>query len=116
MQAVDSPRFGTLPDFGNINDGDNRYEVIRKIVPYAKGVSVKAAWSADGTHSVWDLEKLIQICQAAGFHGYWGIESNFGIHTGSAVELTPDQMWANEVNGVQLTKNVLDRVIFKKPV
>ena len=56
MKAVNNPRFGTLPDFGNINEGDDRYEVIRRIMPYAKGVSVKAAWSADGTHPRWDLE------------------------------------------------------------
>jgi sugar phosphate isomerase/epimerase len=122
MKAVDNPRFGTLPDFGNINNSDDRYEVIRRIMPFAKGVSVKAAWSADGTHPQWDLEKLIRICQAAGFHGYWGIESNFGLpartpggRRAPSGELSPDQMWANECKGVQLTKEVLERVIFKKP-
>ena len=112
MKAVNNPRFGTLPDFGNINEGDDRYEVIRRIMPYAKGVSVKAAWSADGTHPRWDLEKLIKICQDAGFHGYWGIESSFG--QPARGDRTADQMWSDEVKGVQLTKEVLDRVIFKK--
>ena len=122
MKAVNNPHFGTLPDFGNINEGDDRYEVIRRLMPYAKGVSVKAAWAADGTHPRWDLEKLIQIAQDAGFHGYWGIESSFGQNQARgqggrrapAENLTPDQMWANEVKGVQLTKQVLDRVVFKK--
>jgi sugar phosphate isomerase/epimerase len=122
MKAVNNPRFGVLPDFGNINDGDDRYEVIRRIMPYAKGVSVKAAWSADGSHPRWDLEKLIKICQDAGFHGYWGIESNFGQSAergqggrrAPAGKVSPDQLWENEVKGVMLAKAVLDRVIFRK--
>jgi sugar phosphate isomerase/epimerase len=123
MKAVNNPRFGVLPDFGNINDDDDRYEVIRRIMPYAKGVSVKASWSADGTHSRWDLNKLIKICQDAGFHGYWGIESNFGqpdrrpgqrAQRPADGDLNSDQLWANEVKGVQLTKEVLERVVFKR--
>lgn len=121
MKMVNNPRFGTLPDFGNINEGDDRYEVIRRIMPYAKGVSVKASWSADGTHPRWDLEKLVKIAQDAGFHGYWGIESNFGQpargqggQRATAGDAGPDQLWANEVKGVQLTKEVLERLIFKK--
>jgi sugar phosphate isomerase/epimerase len=112
MKAVNNPRFGTLPDFGNINEGDDRYEVIRRLMPYAKGVSVKAAWAAGGTHPRWDLEKLIRIAQDAGFHGYWGIESSFGGRTSET--LTSDQTWANEVKGVQLTKQVIERAVFKK--
>jgi len=120
MKAVNNPRFGTLPDFGNINEGDDRYEVIRRIMPFAKGVSVKAAWSADGTHPRWDMEKLIKIAQDAGFHGYWGIESSFGQPARgqggrrAAGDVPADQLWANEVKGVQLTKKVLERVVFKK--
>src|SRR4029077_7550885 len=32
MKMVNNPRFGTLPDFGNINPEDDREETIRKIV------------------------------------------------------------------------------------
>jgi L-ribulose-5-phosphate 3-epimerase len=121
MKTVNDPRFGVLPDFGNINEGDDRYEVIRRLMPYAKGVSVKAAWAPDGTHPRWDLEKLIKICQDAGFHGYWGIESSYGRvdrpprgagRQNPDASLPADQLWANEVKGVQLTKAVLDRAVF----
>ena len=78
IKAVDNPHFGTLPDFGNINPGDDNAEVIRKIVPYANGISVKTAWQADGTHPWWDLEKIIRIGQDSGYHGFWGIESSYG--------------------------------------
>jgi L-ribulose-5-phosphate 3-epimerase len=119
MKAVNNPHFGTLPDFGNINQGDDRYEVIRKIIPYAKGVSVKAAWSADGTHPAWDLERLIKICQDAGFHGYWGIESSFARAPrtpGQRAEekVSGDQLWENELKGVRLTKAVLERTVIKR--
>ena len=123
MKAVNDPNFGTLPDFGNINPGDDNAEVIRKIVPWAKGISVKAAWAPDGTHPRYDLEKMIRICQEAGYHGFWGIESSFG-RAGARrrtpgqpppqEDLSPDQIWENEVKGVQLTKGMLERVVLKK--
>ena len=115
MKAVNRPNFGTLPDFGNINRDDNHEEVIRKIVPYAKGISVKAAWAEDGTNPGWDLEKLIRICQDAGYHGFWGIESSYGRRRGALQEqLPPDQIWEREVKGVQLTKAVLERTVMKR--
>ena len=115
MKAVNNPRFGTLPDFGNVNQGDDHYEVTRKLMPYAKGVSVKAAWAADGTHPRWDLEKLIRICQDAGYRGWWGIESSFGGRPAQgAPPPTPDQIWESETKGVQLTKAVIEKVVLKK--
>ncbi len=120
MKAVNHPSFGTLPDFGNINEGDDRYEVIRRLLPYAKGVSVKAAWAPDGSHPRWNLDELIRICQESGFHGCWGIESSLGIvftrgqggGRRATADLTPEQLWQNEVRGVQLTKELLQRTVF----
>jgi sugar phosphate isomerase/epimerase len=112
MKEVNDPNFGTLPDFGNVNPGDDHAEVIRKIVPYAKGVSVKAAWTADGAHPRWDLAKLIRICRDAGYRGFWGIESSYGRTRGENVPA--GKIWENEVKGVQLTKAVLERTVLKK--
>ena len=122
MKAVHNPNFGTLPDFGNVNQGDDYAEVLRRIVPYAKGISVKASWAPDGTHPRYDLAKMIQICQDAGYHGFWGIECSFGRpvfrvgagQTRPVETLTHDQIWENEVKGVQLTKAVLERTVLKK--
>ncbi len=110
MKAVDNPRFGILPDFGNMNRGDDRYEVLRKLMPYARGVSVKASWSVDGTHTRWDLEKMIGICRESGYHGFWGIESSFGR---TNRDTPPDQIWQNEVKGVELTRAVIERTVLK---
>lgn len=123
MKAVNNPHFGTLPDFGNINPGDNPEEVLRKIVPYAKGVSVKAMWTTEGKNLFGDLEKQIKIAQESGFHGYWGIESNYnmlnslpgpGQRPPMPPQLPPDQVWQDELKGVQMTKAVLERTVFKK--
>jgi len=124
MKAVGSDHFGTLPDFGNINSGDNREEVVRKLVPYAKGISVKASWAADGTNPGWDLDRLLKICMESGYHGFWGIESGMareggpaGVSAGQPAlkDLTPDQIWDNECKAVRLTKAAIERVVFKKP-
>jgi sugar phosphate isomerase/epimerase len=124
MKAVNNPDFGTLPDFGNINPGDDHYEVIRKIVPYAKGVSVKSSWTVEDTHPGFDLERLIKICQDAGYHGFWGIESGYGrpprgasrsAGAASAEESpAPEKIWEYECKGVRLTKAVLERAVLKK--
>ena len=111
MKSVNHLRFGTLPDFGNINGGDDHGEVVRQLLPWAKGVSVKAMWSGDGTHPRFNLEKLIKICQDSGYHGFWGIESSFDRTTEG---LSHDRIWENEVKGVQLTKAVLERTVLKK--
>lgn len=109
MKLVDNPNFGTLPDFGNVNPGDNNEEVVRQLLPYAKGVSVKAAFPTDGAKPRWDLEKLLKLCKDAGYHGFWGIESSYGARSDD-----PETIWNNEVKGVQLTKAAIERVIFNK--
>lgn len=115
MKEVNDPRFGTLPDFGNVNPGDDYATVLRKLLPYAKGVSVKTSWAADGTHPRYDPAKLIQICLDAGFHGAWGIESSYGrAPRGTTEKLTPDEIWAREAKGVQLTKELIERTVIKR--
>jgi sugar phosphate isomerase/epimerase len=121
MKAVNNPNFGTLPDFGNTNEGDDRIAVMRKLLPWAKGISVKAAWAPDGTHPGWDLEALIRLCKESGYHGFWGIESSFGRAGGPRrkpepgaqrpPDPTPEELWAQETKGVKLTKAVLDRLV-----
>jgi hypothetical protein len=119
MKQVNNPRFGTLPDFGNTNRGDDPYEVMTKLMPYAKGVSVKAGWALDESHPRYDLAKMIQIAQSAGYHGYWGVESSYGNQSRqrgqrpAEPELSTEQTWERDKKGVLLTKAVLEKTVFK---
>lgn len=76
---VDHPHCGTLPDFGNfkIAEGESydSYRGIQKLMPWAKGVSVKdVVWDDEGNESPLDFERMMKIVLDAGFHGYCGIE------------------------------------------
>lgn len=79
ITKVDHDRCGTLPDFGNfrIKDGESydSYRGIEKLMPWAKGVSVKdTVWDDKGNQSQLDYERMLKIVLDAGFRGYCGIE------------------------------------------
>ncbi len=79
ITAVGNDRCGTLPDFGNfrINDKESydSYRGIAKLMPWAKGVSVKdIVWDDKSNQSPLDYDKMLKIVLDAGFHGYCGIE------------------------------------------
>jgi L-ribulose-5-phosphate 3-epimerase len=104
MKAVNDPNFGMLVDIGNWNKGDDQYEAVGKLLPWAKGISVK---DVPG----WDLEKKLRMCMASGFHGFWGIESGA---RGVAAGASADEIFAAEVKAVLAIKAVLDRVVLNK--
>lgn len=79
MKGVNHERCGTLPDFGNfrIEDGKSydSYEGTRKLMPWAKGVSVKdRVWDAQNNQSDLDYDRMLKIVLDTGFNGYCGIE------------------------------------------
>lgn len=79
ITAVDHERCGTLPDFGNfrIKEGESydSYRGIEKLMPWAKGVSVKdLVWDDNNKQSELDYDRMLKIVLDAGFHGYCGIE------------------------------------------
>ncbi|NQV27628.1 MAG: TIM barrel protein [Rhodopirellula sp.] len=79
IQAVNHERCGTLPDFGNFRIKDDEsydsYRGISKLMPWAKGVSVKdIVWDDQGNQSPLDYDRMLKIVLDAGFHGYCGIE------------------------------------------
>ena len=106
MKRVDLPNCGTLPDFGNFRVGNNadgsenwydRYQGVAELMPYAKAVSAKSHQFDDsGNETKSDYLRLMKIVLEAGYHGYVGIEWEGG---------KPD-----EVEGVRLTKKLLERV------
>jgi sugar phosphate isomerase/epimerase len=75
MKAVGHPRFGTLPDFGNWPAEVDRYEAVRKLMPFAKAVSAKCYDFDDaGDDTKIDFARMIGIVREAGYSGFVGIE------------------------------------------
>jgi sugar phosphate isomerase/epimerase len=67
--------FGTLPDFGNWPEGVDRYESIRKIMPFAGAVHAKVKEIDQNLdHPAFDLARCVRIARDAGYRGYLGIE------------------------------------------
>ena len=96
MKMVDLPNCGTLPDFGNFGSYD-RYKGTRELMPFAKSVSAKAhEFDKEGNETKTDFYKIMKIVVDAGYHGYVGIEFEGGK--------------IPEVEGVKLTKALLERV------
>lgn len=79
MEAVDHPRIGTLPDFGNFRIGEDewydRYEGVAELMPYAKAVSAKSHdFDASGNEVHTDYHRMMTIVLDAGYRGHVGIE------------------------------------------
>lgn len=86
IRAVDHPRCGTLPDFGNFNLGNgetyDRYKGVAEMMPFAKAVSAKSHdFEANGEESTKDYRRLMKIVTDAGYHSWVGIEYE-GEHLG----------------------------------
>ncbi len=102
MKAVNMPRCGTLPDFGNFvinqrtKEEYDKYKGVAELMPYAKGVSAKSyAFDAEGNETKIDFRRMMKIVLDAGYHGYVGIEFEGSIP---------------EAEGITATKNLLVRI------
>jgi sugar phosphate isomerase/epimerase len=96
MKAVHSPRFGTLPDFGNFKDYD-RYQGVCELMPYAKAVSAKSHdFDEMGNEIHTNYFRMMKIVLDAGYHGYVGVE-----YEGRGL---------SEPEGILATKRLLERV------
>jgi len=128
LRSVGMENCGALPDFGNFYvvrkrgdaeqyeaqkspyEGDDsfqedefglyydRYQGMRELMPFAKGVSAKAHdFDEQGNEIHSDFFKMMEIIAASGFEGYLGIE-----YEGSGL---------GEVEGILMTKALLERAI-----
>lgn len=102
MRAVDHPRCGTLPDFGNFDLGDGRtydpYRGVAELMPWAKAVSAKSySFDVDGRETTIDYDRMIDIVLDSGYRGYIGIEYEGG-------DLP-------EFEGIEATRDLLEGVL-----
>jgi sugar phosphate isomerase/epimerase len=97
IKAVDHPRAGTLPDFGNFPDEIDKYNAVKKMMLFAKGVSAKSTnFNSNGDEAGIDYKKMMEIVFDAGYEGYVGIEYSGSIKT--------------EYEGIRKTKKLLKKV------
>ena len=127
MEKTGRDNCGTLPDFGNFyivknrgnkkkyeeakkpyagdgayaeNEGGleyDRYQGLRDLMPYAKGVSAKSHdFDASGEETHTDFHKAMKIVKDAGYSGYVGIE-----YEGQEL---------SEPDGIRATKVLLEKV------
>lgn len=74
LTTVNLPNCGSLPDFGNFHDYD-RYQGLRDLMPFAKGVSAKSReFDQSGNEVQTDFRKAMEIVLRANYRGYVGIE------------------------------------------
>ena len=79
IKKVGQKHCGILPDFGNfrIKPGESydSYRGMQKLLPFAKGVSVKdRVWDDKGKQHALDYNRMLKLVHASGFRGYCGIE------------------------------------------
>ncbi|QJW89463.1 TIM barrel protein [Spirosoma taeanense] len=127
MKQVNMPNAGLLPDFGNFcrqrskpetNDIKgimstkciqeyDRYEGVKKMMPYAKGISAKThKFDAAGNETETDFRRMFRIIKDAGFQGYVGIEYEGGIMS----MYNPTGGYLSSSEGIKATKTLLERV------
>ncbi len=101
IRAVDHPRLGTLPDFGNFNISETeRYDPylgIEEMMPFAKAVSAKSYDFDDtGDETTLDYRRLLRTVVESGYRGYVGIE-----YEGNRL---------SEADGIRATHALVERV------
>lgn len=103
IRAVDHPRAGTLPDFGNFRMRDepeewyDRYRGVRELMPYARAVSAKShEFGPDGNELRTDYHRMLRIVLESGYRGHIGIE-----YEGDGL---------SEYDGIMATLRLLERV------
>lgn len=129
LSQVPSSYKGLLPDFGNfclerskpagadlkslINTSClreyDRYEGVKKMMPYSKGVSAKThRFDAEGNDLDTDFFKMFELIKASGWSGgYVGIEYEGGLMR----DLGGDQSYLPNDQGILATKKLLEKVL-----
>lgn len=70
FRKVDHPRFGSYPDWRGPGFGYDHVDYLRKVLPWAGGMSYRNMPTDEETL------QMLDICVKGGFTGWYGIESN----------------------------------------
>jgi sugar phosphate isomerase/epimerase len=107
IKDIGMPNAGILPDFGNFCikkdhsgkciESYDRYKGIKKLMPYARGISAKSYdFDGNGDETTIDYVKMMKIIKGSGFQGIIGIE-----YEGENL---------SEYEGIRATKKLLEKV------
>jgi L-ribulose-5-phosphate 3-epimerase len=81
IKKINHPNFGTYPDWREPAADFDNYTYLQKTAPFAKGMSYRNQPSEKLT------AQMIQLCKDAGYHGWYGIESNGRAEIKKGIEL-----------------------------
>ena len=126
MKNLDSKHLGTLPDFGTYNfcikrgnlnfqslsenceDQYDKYLGVKKLMPYAKGVSAKShEFDKDGEELSTNYSRMIKIISESKYKGYITIEyegAMKGMFGGEGTYLNPHE-------GILATKKLINKYL-----
>ena len=97
MKKVNHVHCGTLPDFGNFEKEQDRYQSVADMMPWAKGVSGKShEFDAQGNEVQTDFRRMLTIVKNAGYRGY--------------IEAEYEGEKLSEPDGIRATKRLLEKV------
>ncbi len=102
MKMVSMSNCGTLPDFGNFTINRfppkhyDRYQGVKEMLPWAKGVSAKShQFDENGEETSTNYRRMIEVLRQQKFSGYVGIEY--------------EGAYLSEIAGILATRNLLLR-------
>ncbi len=70
FQRVNHPSFGSYPDWRSPTSGFDNYAYLKKMLPYAVGMSYRNQPTEEET------ARMIRLCRESGYRGWYGIESS----------------------------------------
>ncbi len=70
FKRVNHPMFGSYPDWREPSNDFDNFTYLRKMLPYAVGMSYRNQPTEQQT------QRMIQLCQDNGYRGWYGIESS----------------------------------------
>ncbi len=130
LKQIKNPYAGVLPDFGNFTEREtpktmtmegfrdakvlnefDKYEGVKKLMPYAKGVSAKThLFDANGNCTDVDFNKMMPIVKAGlpkSFKGFIGIEYEGGFMKMMGAK----ENYLDEDAGIKATKALLEKAL-----
>jgi hypothetical protein len=81
IKKLNSPAFGSFPDWRNPSEEFDNYNYLEKTAPYAKGMSYRNQPTEELT------AKMIQLSHDSGYRGWYGIESKGRAEIKKGIEL-----------------------------